>query len=460
MVLGALGACLAPEPVELRLDDARDALARRADPATLEEVLALVELPPTALAIPPAAERQHPGQPGFWMVRALAWSPAVRAARGEWRALRAEATSAGAPAPIAIQVVDHELGGDDELVEAIGVLDLIGLLGLGPSRAERRLAHADAALALGRLELAVWDGWLAVERARLRHVAAGAREQILGELAEAARGDLERVAILERTGRLSLAESASARAAVATIERRRSAWEESTLAARATLALAAGVSGDEPELALAQGLAREHVAAVTLPAELTGDAPLEPLDRYDRHPRLRAAWLRFALAEAAIRRAAASAWPGLALGPHVGYLDEAQIGAVLRLAVPFPSSWRGRLAAAVERRDAAIDAFEDQLAALTIAEREARARHRTIARRASGATPTALAAAHAEWRAARTAFRAGRGGLLQWMVALEQLAARSTWSIDEAEALALATMAIIEARGPAASPFAPPAVSQ
>ena len=446
------GSCAAPKEGRLELSEVRASLAERSSPESLEATIDALALPPSVLRIPASADRKGPAQPGYWFVQALAWSPSVRAARRQLAAATAEAKSAGAPNPIAIQAVDHELGGDDKLVEAIGVLDLVGLLGLGPSGAERERASAEAQLALGQLERAAFDATLGVERARIRTVAARTRHARFVALEAEAKQDLERVAILERNDRLSSADARLARAEVARIERQVSLSSVALGSARRDLAALAGSmpATHRAEFSVdvlavgAEGLAelgKTEAAGTPLPIE----------ELAAQHPALREARLVFAVREAQVREAASRAWPGIGLGPHLGYLDSARIGAVLRLAVPFPSSWRGKLEAAVQRRDRSIESFEEALQALLVKESEALTRIDQLLAMSAvgvGATDRAMLPALEHWTAARAVFRSGRGPLSGWTKALNHLTETVTWSVDDAEALALARVDLLDARGP------------
>ncbi len=456
----ALGSCATPPEGRLELSEVRTSLAERSSPESLEAALALVEPPLGLLPDHYAPDRASPEQSGYWHVRALAWSPRVRSALSTLTAATAEAKSAGAPNPLAIQVVDHELGGDDKLIEGIGVFDLVGLLGLGPSGAERERAVAEAQLAGMQLQRAAFEATVAVERARVRVIAAKARHRCFTDLEVEAQRDLERVVILERNGRLSSADARLARAEVARIERRTSLSSVSLGAARRDLAAAAG---SVPDVETA-GLAGDILAVGAGGLSELSDAPSAPSslsteELVAQHPSLWEARAVFTVREAEVREAAALAWPGVGLGPHLGYLDSARIGAVLRLAVPFPSSWRGKLEAAVERRDRSIEAFEEMLQSLLVQEAEALARIEELTARSAkevGATERAMVPAQEHWTAARAVFRLGRGPLSGWTKALNHLTETVTWSVDDAEALALAHLDLLAARGMGERPTAAP----
>ncbi len=443
----AVAACATAQRAEL--DHKRDSMSARVDAGHFETVLQQLDLDRFGFDVPPLESRSDPAEAAYWTTRALVWAPEVRAARREWYAAIGELASAGAPAALALQVVDHEFGGDDELVEAIGVLDVFGLLRVGPSRAERRTASAAATLAMGQFELAAWRGMLATERARISRVAALARAARLAALVAEAREDLARVAILQRTGRLGTSAAEAATAAVELLARRRSLALDEAERRTADLMRASGVPSDDPALRAAAAIDGPPVAwlrdeATRLVAASGPDATPDGA----AHPVLREARLTFALREAQVREAAAASWPSLSLGPHVGVLEEANVGAVMRLTLPFPSSWRGRLNAAVERREAAIEAYNDADHHLRVAEADATARMDLAAARLAGETDRVERATAAGWAAARASFRLGRGTIPGWVEALRMRGESATLAIDDAEAAALAALERHAARGP------------
>ncbi len=458
--LGITSCATAPD-ASLQPQDAVASLASREMPGRLDEVVEGLQLSSTSIQLPKPAERSAPDQRGFWFVRALAWSPEVRAARSDLRTAVALAQGAGAPDPIAFQAVDHELGGDDDLVEAIGVLDLIGLMGLGPSGAEKERATAEIALAAARLERVAFDAWIRVESSRLRVIAARARAEQFAALREDAATDLERVRILEDHDRLGAAPAAQARAGVARVERLQAQAEVELHRARWELAQAAGVvvvDREFPSAVMAVGALGEDELRVDVAPGWEQPWPDHAERLIEGHPVLREARVAFAVREAEVREAAARSWPGVGLGPHLGYQDSASIGTVLRLTVPFPSSWKGELEAAVERRDRSIQIFEERLADLLTRDASARAQLATqlaMAKSETGATVRAMGPALQQWSAARSLFRAGRGPLGDWTKALSQLTQTIPWAIDDAEAIELAKLDLCAANGPAWSPFGP-----
>ena len=134
-------------------------------------------------------------------------------------------------------------------------------------------------------------------------------------------------------------------------------------------------------------------------------------------------------------------------------MDPTQVGGVLRITVPFPSSWEGRLKAAVERRDAAVAAYEDQLHLLLTAEEDALARLEAASERADGSSNEVVESLIKEWEAARVGLRVQRTPVAQWTGALRMLTMRATWDIDDQERQGLATLDLVAARGPMAAPL-------
>lgn len=439
----ALVACAAPESARLSASSARDAvLAREPSVALAVEALELADLDRLALAPPDAVHVVDPARDDFWRAAAWAWSPAVRAARARVLATAARRGSAGAPGPADLRVVDHEFGGDDALVEAVATFDLIGLLGVGPSAAARELASTEELLARAALEAELWSAPFRVERARVRVTAARAREAALTALHDDAARDFDRLAVLERRGRISAARFAVADARLHAVEHRASRERDRLTAARLELARSSGLPPEHPALA---GHDRDWLAARSAAAgERPRDAGVS-----DGHPRLRAARLAVAREEARLRAVARSAWPGLRLGPHLSFPDSGtNVGGAVALTLPFPSQWEGELAAAEVERDRAIEAHGEVLHEQLARADEAWTRlAEGLERRAEHAAPLDAATA-AGWRAVRARFRVNESDAEEWGRALADRAQALVVLIDEDEAIALARLDLAEAAGP------------
>ena len=442
-------ACAAPPARPLRPDEALQALAERTSPETLGRVLEDREWRPSLLALPGDPAALGPRDHGYWLVRAAAFSADVRAALREWRAVRAARSGAGAMEPAQVQVDDHELGGDDPLIEGIAVFDVIGLLGLGPARAESERATAEEAEARAALEETLWRAWLDVTRARVRCAAARARVDALEALEGEGRIDLRRVEILERTGRMGGAPAEAARGAASEIARRLSVARQA--AARLAEALEERV-GLEGAAARAADGALHPLGGATAAVDVADwFARAELRDLHPSLQRARAAWVT---RETLVREAAASAWPGVALGPHIGRPDEVNVGAVLRLRIPAPARWRAAVDEAVERRDASVEAYEDLLHALRQRAEAAAAVEREARARLGGPTAEVVASSEARWDAVRARFRVGRAAPDDWTETLRHRVDAVVRPIDDAETIALARLDLVEALGAAASPFA------
>lgn len=449
-LLAALSAlaCANPERVLLDEGGARAALDARAHSQPLLELSLAPDLPGSLLSSPGRQACLRPDQDGYWYLRAAAWAPEVRAARRELAAARGERQSAGAPAPVGLQVIDKDFSGDSDLVNALAAFDLIGLLGLGPAGAEEAVAETQVEAARAALEDAAWRAWLETERALAQWRAAARRTIRLTRLEQQADLDLRRVQILADAGRLGRSPSEAAEGAAAELTRRLSIAADQASSARARLAAVVGL---DPQRDL-----EGDAPATPAPRALGTDEPGAWFDldeHLETHPSMRVAQRTFELRESQVRQAAADAWPGVALGPRIGFLDPTQIGGVLRITVPFPSSWEGRLAAAIERRDAALEAYEDQLHLLQTAELDALTRVGTATARAAGASDDVVQSLIDEWEAARAGFRVQRTPLEQWTGALRRLSMRATWDIDDLERRDLAALDLVASRGPMAAPL-------
>jgi hypothetical protein len=446
-------ACASAPPLSLNTGAARSANLHRAREAQLEHTLD--ELGDEGVAIAPGTleRRNDPAEPGYWFARALAQAPPVRAALAEWRAARARAATAGAAHAVDVELTDHSFDSDDPLVELVPMLDVLALLGLGPSAAERAAAGAEERLALARVERAAFDAWLAAERARARLAALVGRDEVLEGLLDEVDADLVRFELLARHGRIGAAETAAARASGVELQRRRAVLAEAVATARRELAAAVGLAPTHPALAM--------VGAGHLEAGPRVDSahmgPAVPSDeQLDRHPRVREVVQRFAVAEGEVRRAAALAWPGVKLGPHFarpeGYgVDDLRIGGMLALELPFPARWRGALQSAVARRAGELAAYEDLLLELAQRASDATARITVVTARAEGPSMRLAAAAQQGWTATRASFRVGRAEPGRWREALRMQVEGALLGIEDAEALALARLDLLEALGPAAT---------
>jgi hypothetical protein len=453
LILTPLAACASPSHAPLDLTSSEVAWLERGDVRTLEHALELAGVGTTSLPIPDASERRDPRFDAYWDACALAWNPDVRAARNELLALREDRRSAGAPQPIGVRAVDHEFGGDADLIEAVAALDLIGLLGIGPSRAAAELADVLVVRALAKYEEQLWASRLDIERARVRLAAAHSRVAEIDALHAEAEQDLVRIGILERNGREAATDAESARGRIDAVARQRSSLSEAVATREQELARLAGLPPRHEVLALTSNGWLGRYKDRNVPSIADGAR------RVDTHPRLRRARIDFALAEAQIRDVAASAWPGVTFAPHLSFDSSTNIGGVLGLNLPWPSSWRGRLAAAEVRREGTREAFEDTWLDLEQRERVALQRWELARNRAVGATRAVDLATSRVWNSARTRYRLQRMPLMDWSDALERRASAVVQPTDDLESIALAWIDVLDARGPAALVFEAPEVT-
>lgn len=443
-IVALAASCASVPPASYSAADVAGAVAaREPEPELVREALALADLEALDLREPTAADVADPARAAYWQACASAWNPAVRAARRAALAAIGRSSSAGAPGPVELGVVDHDLGGGDPLVESVVTFDLIGLLGIGPSAAERRLADVEALAAAARLERAVWGALFDVQRARVRLASAEARAAELATVLAQAEEDIARVRILDARGRISPAMADAARAETAALARAVSSFADAVAEGRSAVARVAGLPYEHAAVHADHGGALEAADA---------DAERPPVGGprlVGKHPELRAMRLELAVADARLRATAARAWPGVRIGPHLGFPeDDFQLGAVVQLALPFPSQWRGELEAAEQEREARREALEDAYLALCARGAEASERLRAAQGRARDQAGTVRDAAAGAWEATRLRFRVREADVAEWMDALERRRATALLAIDDREAAALAALDLAEAAGP------------
>lgn len=447
LLLPLLACAAAPRPDQPLATEAGSG-ARDADAARA----ALELLPPDANHLPARGveHRADPARTEWWEATADAFGALQRAARREVLAAAEATQAAGAPGPVQVGITDHTFDADAPLVEAMVTFDLLGLLGTGPAAAQRAVADAELLLALARYQQVLWRGRARVRTARLALAGVRARLRVLEDLRASADPGLLRIAILEEHGRVSSDLAAGSRAMVARLDRMLSAARVEEAQALRELALASGLPVEAPEHAA--------VGPEVLAAAEWGAGGLQATAPEADHPDLRSRALAYALAEARVRAVAARAWPGIALGPHLGApegdLDPLQWGGVLRLNLPWPSAWRGDLAAAAQRREAAREAYEDAFLALEAEAGRAFVRHAQLAERLEATTPRLDAGTAAVWEATCAAFLVAQRDARAWIDALERRMAAATATVEDAVALATAAVEVEVALGPGQQPLA------
>jgi outer membrane protein TolC len=438
--------CATPPAKPLETGKLVDDVAGRAaaDPKLVLAALALHDAATLGLSLP---ERWDPAQDAardvFWHAHAIAFEPSVQASRRAWRAARHDADAAGHPDRTVVSYRLEDTGEPDRQNDIVSTLDLLGLLGIGPKAAERDVAARATGVALGQLEQDIWDAVFSVDRARVSLAASKRREARLASFAAEAATDIHRLETLYTRGRLSEGLIGRARAVHATFLARFHQHTAATARAREALAHASGLPP--------HALALDSIGAAMLWVHPTDPAPAPLAARLlDTVPALRAARLRYALAEAHLRAAAAAWWPSLRVGPHLKVRpDELLTGGILALDLPWPGKVSAQIEAAVERRERAREAVEGVLAR-TLASVSARRKELVIARTHYATHALTLASETAEaWRGARARLSVedSGGAVDAWVDALTLRSRGVLAEVDALERVRLLELEFREAAG-------------
>ena len=336
----------------------------------VERALALADLGPLSVPIPPPPTELRADHAEFWHAAAFAWNPELRQMRRRVRALRAAVGSAGEPDAIMTQGMMLDASDPEAELEFQAMFDLWGLFGLGPASAAKELARVQARNAVAELEARVWSLRFEVDRARVRLAAAKALESAMGALYGECSEMETRITVLARRGWIGRGMAEGAFGALHMVEHRQEMARAEAARMREELALLCGLDAAHPAFDAAQGGVIDRFRADEV--EWSEPTTLQLLERL---PVLRAAKLRLALAEAELQRMARERWPSLNVGPRVVLMDgDSILGPMFGINVPFPGALEGAILAAREERDAALEALEDEvLAARTRAERTRRA---------------------------------------------------------------------------------------
>lgn len=446
----SLSACSAPTAAG-SVDPANVAatLAARVDVATLGRALELADVGPLALPTPPLGDAGlDPTAVDYW--RACAWAFAAEpvAARRARSLAALSVRGAGLPQPLMIGVEQNGFADSQRQTELALTFDLLGVLGLGRAAAARVLAEAGAREALGALEVALWSSGFRVERARLALAAVIAREQAVDALIAAAEPVMRRAELLCARGWLGELQVAPARAVMVTLRTRVADLRHERERARAMLAEAAGLPIDAPALAAVTPAALAANEPLAITPDLPGRAELT-----ERHPQLRQLRLRYAVAEAQVRQAAALAWPEIAIGPRATFQADGILpGGMLNISAAFPGTVSFEVARAALLRERAREELEAallersaDLAAKAARWREATTTHRDRAPLLDDATAVWLGAAEAR-------FRVDPRGLGDWIMALERRGEAVEQLVEQALQAHIAALELQEARGPDAMP--------
>lgn len=329
---------------------------------TLEDVehaLALADLGALSVPIPPNPAELRADQAEFWHAAAYAWNPELRQLRRRVRALRAAVGSAGEPGAIMTQGMVVDASDPAAEIEFQAMFDLWGLFGVGPASTAKQLARAQVRSALAELEARVWSLRFDVDRARVRLAAAKALESAMSALYGECSELETRITVLARRGWIGRGMAEGAFGALHTVEHRQEMAHAEAARMREELAGLCGIDAAHPAFDAAQGGVIDRFRA----DEIEWSEPTT-LELIDRLPKLRAAKLRLALAEAELQRVARERWPSLNVGPRVVLMDgDSVLGPMFGINVPFPGALEGTILAAREDRDAALEALEDEVVA-------------------------------------------------------------------------------------------------
>lgn len=444
ILFACLGACSAPAPVPLEPGDLARSIEERdglpePTPEEVAAALALSGLDPLRAAVAPQVAGEVDPR-AWWHARAQTWAPGVRAARRRLEQALARAGSAGRPGPLMLESEVRELDDLEAHARLSLTVDLIGLLRLEPAAAARALADAEARAALGELDLERWRARFALDGARVRLTAARSALEDLAALEAELEPDLERIAILERHGRLDPGALAGARLALAEVHELRTAQVALASVAREELCIAAGLADDAAALDL----------AARAPLELADPDPVAPDAEvlFARLPGLRLALFEYALAEARLRAAAAERWPSLDLGPQLTWTHpDLLLGAMASAGLPWPGALEGRIRAANLEREAARERAEDALLAALARRAGALARLRNAREHLGEGARPALESSARRWSAARAAFGVDPATLAGWSEALRMRAVALARLAEARGMLALARLELEEAQG-------------
>jgi outer membrane protein TolC len=443
LVMFAASAC--SSPARLSIDDAQVAAAvtARQSVEDVERGLELADLGPLSIPIPPPPSEVRPDQAEFWQACAFAWNAELRQLRRRVRELRALSRSAGKPTPLMGQGMMLDFEDPDAELEAQLMLDVFGLLGIGPAAAARELARAEVRAAVAALEARAWSLRFDVDRARVELAAARALETAMGGLYSDAAQMLPRIEILARRGWIGAGMSEGALAALHMVEHPQTMARADVARMRAELADLCGLDAAHGAFDDFQGGVIDRFR----PDDVEWNIPTTQ-ELLGTLPELRAMKLELALAEAELQREARERWPMLRVGPRVVAMpDDTFLGPMFGIDIPFPGALEGRIAAAGERRDAALEALEDGLvAARTRLDRAQRVWEETLALRDEHAPETDRSVARM-LASARAEFLVDPERLERWSLALTERIASLTAVVRARADLVLAWLDWQEACG-------------
>ena len=435
-----LASCVAPSALNSQPGEIVQSVHQRdISHTSVGEVVEIARLAAIDLPQPSAEDLTDPTRAGYWQACAYTWNPVVRAARRELQAAVGLAGSAGAPAPVLLQSMLHEVPEGKDLVDGLLLVEWTRLLGLGPAGAERELARTEVLQATAGLEAALWSACFMVERSRVKLAAARARYAALDQLQRDLQEDRVRFVILHDHGRLPGAVWEGVEARTGSLAAAVSRLRVLETKAMTTLSRVSGVPMEHPSLAIP---IQEQIPSEALVSIDVGRL-------LERHPLLRQERIALAVAEARLRRVAAKAWPELRIGPHVSSITgDPTLGALVQLHWPWPSSWRGELQATEAQRARQLERIEeaylDQIARIE----HASVRHGDALVRRDIHSPAMERGAAAMWRASRARLHEGQEPMSEWFDFFDRRLNSSHLVIDAWEQEQLARIDLQDHLGP------------
>ncbi len=441
LAVASSAGCASSERHELAARDVHAVLELRANgPFASLEAEQLAGLDALALPRPTREECADARSSGFWRACALAWNPNVRAARREFERALANAGAAGRPGSIDVSLEAMDFADTARETKLAATIDLLAVIGLGPTRIAREEARGEVRRARSALESAVWAAMFDVERARVRLAASREREEQLEGLLKEVASQSERFEILERRGRLSQADAQMAKVASHDVAHEISRETSREAELRAELARVSGLPFDHAAYASIDGHELKEVRSIPLAAGMR--------ELLEQDPALRELSLEYAQAELQVRRVAADAWPTLRVGPMLTFMpSDVLLGGVLDLSLPWPGRVEKEIRITSVEREAARDRVENALnlalarvASLRVIERESRARASEHAVLLDDAQESA-------WQAVNARLRLGMANAMEWTRSLRDRIAPLVGLVDEREGAAIVALDLAQASG-------------
>lgn len=399
-----------------------DLRARVSSPEAVAEALALLPRDQSSVPVPTLPQVRDPAlldadAPDWWLAMASAFNPAVRAARTNLQATLAQAEGQGAPMALGTESELMRPDGSGAELQLQVMVDLLGILGVGRSAAEKELGRSEVRAARGMLTVALWQARFDAERARMRLAAQRTLKTDLDQLVAEAEADQARILQLQMHGRLAEKDVAAARTQWHRLLEMRSDTVGEVAASSAALAVACGLPPD------AAPLTRVSLASIE-DFDVPGGVPNMPApeDAVAARPDMQQFALEFAVREAELRLAARQAIPLITPGfaPLFAEGMKPVPGAMLRMDLTWPTAVQAGIDAALARREAAANAYTDAALAAWAGLSADRAEMMAAYENMSVHVPIVDNATSTAWNAARKLFLLDRALLPDWTMELER----------------------------------------